>query len=289
MVVNEQYKKIVLDDLATYVGLSHPVKTGVLERFFTRTAPLTKLHPNPEDEFSMPDIGPNFGIVNDYAEAFRSGAEKAKEPVVVEKMSTGGYMLLNGHHRWFAAHYTKMKSMKVELVNVVTDEEILTSIRESKNHICVSFDLDEVLLTDGADCPVDRKLIFPLDRLYKKTFRKNAPVLINELREMGVDVWAYTGQFVSDEYLKFLCQIHHTAFDGIVNGLIKKKSKKVLRQAFSDKYDISLHIDQSSVVCVYPKSKEYDIYEIPEESRKDANWAVEVVKILKGIDFSVIK
>ena len=105
--VTAEYQKRVLDEIKNYAGLSHPVKASMLERLCKKKVSIKKLHPNPEDEFSMVKIGPNYGIVGNYESEFRNainhGMNPMEEPLVVEKMSTGGYLILNGHHRWMAA------------------------------------------------------------------------------------------------------------------------------------------------------------------------------------------
>ena len=39
----------------------------------------------------------------------------AFEPLPVQKISPDGYLILNGHHRWAAAHLSGMKSIDVEI------------------------------------------------------------------------------------------------------------------------------------------------------------------------------
>jgi hypothetical protein len=68
MVVTEEYRKTVLDDLERLKGISHVRKAGMLEQLLVRQVPIEKLHPNPDDEFSDPAIGPNYDIVKQYAE-----------------------------------------------------------------------------------------------------------------------------------------------------------------------------------------------------------------------------
>ncbi|MCF0129760.1 MAG: ParB N-terminal domain-containing protein, partial [Pseudobutyrivibrio sp.] len=111
--VTEEYQTMVLDDLAAIEGLYHPVKTTLLRRLFVRRTNIKKLHPNPEDEFCNPSIGPSYDIISNYEEVIRYNLDMDLPPIperiVVEKISTGGYMILNGHHRWFACHRMGIK------------------------------------------------------------------------------------------------------------------------------------------------------------------------------------
>lgn len=83
-----------------------------------------------------------------------------------------------------------IRKMKINKLHPNPKEEIISKIRESNRVKCASFDLDEVLLTND-------KVEFPLNLFYKKTLRKNADALIKELRDMGFDVWVYTGEYHS--------------------------------------------------------------------------------------------
>ena len=51
--------------------LSYPVKAGFLRRVFVRKADCSKLHPNPNDEFCQPAIGPNYEIITRYMADYR--------------------------------------------------------------------------------------------------------------------------------------------------------------------------------------------------------------------------
>lgn len=276
--VTDEYRTLVIEDIETYKGLNQPLKTNLLFRLIIHWMDINKLHPNPDDEFSMPEIGPNYGIIGDYEKQFRKNIFHAQTPLeerlTVEKMSTGGYMLLNGHHRWMAARRVDLKKVPVEIVNVTPEEEIIELIKNSDKEKCVSFDLDEVLLTDD-------NVKFPLNLIYKKTLKKNAAVLIKELREMGFDVWVYTGNYYSKQYIEFLFNVNHTKVDGVVSGMKNKKSSGKLKDAFREKYNISLHIDNESIICVDTKTKEYEVIDI---NANEDSWAAEAMTHLLKID-----
>ena len=281
----EDYQKKVLEDIEKNIGLESSVNSSLLRRMVTKKVSINKIHPNPKDEFSDPKIGPNFSIVSDYVNkismAQNRGEAVFKEPLIVERIATGGYMLLNGHHRWLAAMRVGIKRVPVQLVNVIQDDVIINALKGSKNKLCASFDFDEVMITDGQDVKADRKLIWPFNRIYKKTFRKNIPILINELRDMGFDVWIYTGDFHSMEYINMLLKLHNTKVDGIVNGLTKKTSGKKLQEIFAGNYNLSVHIDNDSVICVDTVSKEYEMKDV--ESDSDS-WASDIMLNLKEMD-----
>lgn len=277
--VTDEYRKLVLEDIETYDGLNQPLHASFIERLITKKADINKLHPNPSDEFSMPEIGPNYGIVGNYEKTFRENMKHLLEPMeealVIEKMSTGGYMLLNGHHRWMAAHRIALEKVPVELVNVTPEDELIKKIKASDKEICVSIDLDEVLMKD-------EPMRFPFSLYYKKSLRKNAGVLINELHQMGIDVWVYTGNYYSDSYINGLFRINRSKVDGIVNNVRNKKSNPRLKDAFREKYNYSLHIDNESIICVNLKQGDYDIIDIVPS---DSNWAAEAMSAIRNMDF----
>ena len=101
--MEKTFEKHLEDELAKYNGVSFPVKAGMLQRLLVKKLSCLKLHPNPDDEFSKPEVGPSFRIISEYESKFRRNEEldntDTEEPVVVEKMYPDGYMIINGHHR----------------------------------------------------------------------------------------------------------------------------------------------------------------------------------------------
>ena len=71
-------------------GISVPVRAGFLRRILIRRTACKNLHPNPEDEFCSPTIGPNAQIISKYCKEFRRFGTKPSieytcEPLTVEK------------------------------------------------------------------------------------------------------------------------------------------------------------------------------------------------------------
>ena len=78
---------------------------------------MSKLHANPNDEFTFPDIGPNYGIISRYEEEIRNSYRVKQEPfdddpIIVEKLHSHGYLIMNGHHRWAAAKKQGLKKIR---------------------------------------------------------------------------------------------------------------------------------------------------------------------------------
>lgn len=274
MAFSADYQRLVLADLESYKDIARPVRSSILARLLIRRLPTNALHPNPNDEFCDPKIGPNEGIVSNYIDAFGKRIKRGYRPVVedkltVEKLSTGGYMLLNGHHRWMAASKMKLTPLPVHVVNTIPDEDILAKLNGSDRQMCVSFDLDEVLLTDRGSKLADHALPFPYGVIFKRTLRKNAGILITELQRLGFDVWVYSGSGISAEEITRLLSLHRAKVDGMVNCTRGKKSASNLKQAFRQKYRLSIHINNESVLWVNTATHEYDSIAITE----GVNWA----------------
>ncbi len=97
----------VLEDLSAYEGKREIARASLMERLFTKHIDPQEMHANPDDEFSDPDIGPSDRIINEYVHEIPDLRRLDKEifptPVIVYKLVIGGYLILNGHHRWAAA------------------------------------------------------------------------------------------------------------------------------------------------------------------------------------------
>ena len=287
MVHSAEYENLVLNDLKNLKELSHPMKAGIFERLFVRKTDTDDLHPNPKDEFSDPKVGPNYEIVKNYANGYRIAAESGydpfedQDPLQVTKITSGGYMLLNGHHRWMAASRVGLDQMKIHIINTSSDDEVVAKINSSDKRVCVCFDLDEVLLTDGKRCPAAPNFIFPFNKIYKKRLRKNAHLLINELRRMGFEVWVYTGDFYSEDYVNFMFRLCGTKIDGVVCGSKRQKTDHSVSHAFVQKFDISIQIFNQMITAVNNRTKEFRVEQLKETG---SAWASDAIQTLKGMD-----
>lgn len=289
MTASESYNKYVIEDLRNHKGLYHPVKSPFFMRMKTLKIKLKKLHPNPEDEFSMEKIGPNWEIVNDYERSIRfnldTGVQIFTEPLMVTKLDKGGYMLLNGHHRWLAALTVqsprsfsgsgyKIPNVPVKIVNITGEEDIYKVVNKSSKDKCVTIDLDEVLLTDSTPK-------FPFSYIYKINLRENAELLVRELNRMGFDVWVYTGSYMSATYINGLFAVNSCKVDGVVNGINGKKNATHLRDIFRNQYKHIVHVDNNMITCVDTRSKEYDMLDITSDV---SGWAAAVIEIVKQLN-----
>ena len=119
--VKSGYMKLVLEDLEGLEARGPVVKASLVEKMTVKSVSPHKLHANPDDEFSQPDIGPNDSIIANYSQiARRSQAFHSpvfEEPIIVYKLKYDGYLILNGHHRWAGAIDACVPKVRISIEN----------------------------------------------------------------------------------------------------------------------------------------------------------------------------
>ena len=269
-----------------------PVKAGALERMFVKKADIKKLHPNPEDEFCDPAIGPNDGIISDYMEKIRISLTQNiapwDEPLIVEKVHPEGYMLLNGHHRWAAALKIGYSPVGISIVNLTQAADIERMVRNSRHTRRVTLDLDElVFCTEEGGVPLERPLSFPMNRIYRERIRLGIPSLLHFLSEQGYDIWVYSARFYSIEYIRGCFRRYGVQVDGIVTGAGRRLSKlrneiaKRTEKMITDQYGETLHIDSDIVLRTVRDTRTFEEY--PVTAAPEA-WSGAVKEIVRRLN-----
>ena len=140
----------------------------------------------------------------------------------------------------------------------------------------VSFDLDEVLFVRPETHKTEPPLPFPLNRLFHERLRLGTPELIRTLQQMGYEVWIYTSSFRSERYIRSLFRLYGVKFDGIVNGSrhlkeVQRGHAETLPQKLPNRYRISLHVDDESIVCTMGRQYGYDVFQLdaPDDAWKE--------------------
>lgn len=120
-VVRTEIFEKIQNDIRDYQGRRDTVRAGIIERITVREVDPLRLHANPNDEFCQDDVGPNYSIMNRYCKeikrCMKSNDPIFKEPVMVQKMKDGDYLILNGHHRWAAAVKMMVPKIRIIIVN----------------------------------------------------------------------------------------------------------------------------------------------------------------------------
>ncbi len=144
----------------------------------------------------------------------------------------------------------------------------------------VSFDLDEVLFVSPDTHKTEPPLLFPLNLIYKERLRQGTPALLRRLQELGYEVWIYTSSFRSEKYIRRLFRCYGVRLDGIVNAErhqreVQRGSKTQLPQKLPNRYRISLHVDDETVVCSWGRQYGYKTYQL---NAQDDEWAEKIIR-----------
>lgn len=143
----------------------------------------------------------------------------------------------------------------------------------------ISFDLDEVLFVSPETHKTEPPLPFPFNRIYKERLRLGTPALINQLQALHYEVWIYTSSFRSERYIRSLFRHYGVVFDGIVNGSrhlkeVQRNSKTILPQKMPNRYRISLHIDDETVICTMGSQYGFRTYQL---DAQDDDWKEKII------------
>ena len=144
----------------------------------------------------------------------------------------------------------------------------------------VSFDLDEVLFVNPATHKTEKPPVFPLRRLFRERLRLGTPALIHELQALGYEVWVYTSSFRSERYIRTLFRLYGVRFDGIVNGSrhlreVQRNNRETLPQKLPNRYRISLHVDDESVICSWGREYGFHTYQL---DAQDDDWVQKIIE-----------
>ena len=234
-----------------------PVKASFIERLFVRKKSIKKLHPNPEDEFCFPDIGPNMQIISSYVAQYKTNIDRGErlmdEPLYVQKIRPSGYMILNGHHRWAAAIRLGIRSVPISIVNGVFEADIKMILEASKHEKRATLDLDEVVFAQKDDVYVEKRRGIPVYGLQKKRLRQGIPAVIKNLKVRGFDVWVYSAGYYSIDDIKRFFKHYGVIVDGIITGMKKKSAKAAasgnrITDLLANRYKTTLHFDRDLLI-----------------------------------------
>ena len=287
------FSTFLKEEVSKVKGIAYPIKAGFLRRVFIRKAPCSKLHPNPNDEFSFPDIGPNEGIMARYMKIYRdlisSGYDplfadsSIREPIMVERIHPDGYMILNGHHRWGAACRTGVKKLRIKIVDLTQQDDLQKMLASSTSSRRVTLDLDEVIFRPEDDPWLEEPLRFPPKRWFRERLRLGVPALFHMLNNEGYDIWIYSAGLYSTEYLRYYFKHYGVRVTGIVTGMARKApagtdTKKVLEALMNKKYTTTVNIDNEAVIRTDAESASFDEYRL---SGNGKTWSREIMDIFE--------
>ena len=271
------YIENVINDVEKYNGVRKIVKAGFIERCAIKYCAPERLHPNPDDEFSIETIGPNMEIIGNYVQEVKflqghPSLDIYADPLIVQKMEPDGYILLNGHHRWFAALRMHVKKLHIHIVNMINENDIHRMTSGTTNTKLVTFDFDEVLIASGenSQAPLSSKLF---KKKYSERLRSGAPEVIKAFQGKGYDVCVYTSGYWSEDDFNDFFSMYDIKLTIIVNGLNEKRGKSVgnadsLKELLKSKYKHIVHVDNQAIYDVDHTTHDYEIYDL----NPDLSW-----------------
>lgn len=165
----------------------------------------------------------------------------------------------------------------------------MLKLKKKKNYndvVRISFDLDEVLFVSPNTHKTEPPLPFPLNKIYKERLRYGAPHLINELQNRGYEVFVYTSSYRTQKYIKNLFRCYGVKFDEIINAQrhlkeVQGNKPQILPQKLPNRYRISLHIDDETVVVSYGKAYGFDVFQL---DAQDDDWEEKILNRMKKIE-----
>lgn len=285
---NSEFKEYLNKELEKEVGMYVPVNSSRLQRLFYLNTPCTNLHPNPDDEFSFPDVGPSYRIMSDYQRAYLDsmarGLKPAMEPLVVIRTHPSGFMLINGHHRWGAAMMAGVKKVPIKVVNMMLEEEIKDILKHSTHEKRVTLDLDEVVFRSNSDVLIEKKPALALGSQASRRMRLGIPALFRFLKKNGYDIWVYSANFYSIDDIRKFFRKYTVHVDGIITATAKKEvynteAAKNMKELITNKYKETVHIANDSLLITHGKGEEFKDFELDPD---DEGWAREIITILSS-------
>ena len=291
-----QLEEFVSNDIDEQKGVSIPVHASLLERLLVRKTACKNLHPNAEDEFTIQSVGPSYRIIGEYEAKFRSAMKRGEkvidDPLIVEKLRPSGYLLLNGHHRWAAAMRCNIKTVPIKIINCASESDIKTILAKSQHDKRVAIDLDEVIFRSPDYQYLENKAFtFPMSLRFKQRIRLGIPALFYCLEKNGYDIWVYASDFYSIDDIQKFFKAYSVHVDGIITGVSKREqnnsdSVKRMKELINNKYLMTLHIDNDSILETHSRTKDFEEYEIdvPEEE-----WSKKAIAIIEEIEKNAAK
>ncbi len=285
-----QFEVFLEEEIQLAKGVCFPVKTGFVRRLLTRKAECTSLHPNPDDEFCKPGVGPNYRIISEYQQQFLTNKKMSQkyevEPLVVERMHPSGYRIINGHHRWAAALQIGESELPIRIVNLMHEDDLRKILENSTHTKRAVLDLDEVIIRTEENGPLEKPLSFPWNRLYSERIRLGVPALFHFLAIHGYDIWLYSAKYYSIDTIQNYFRRYHVEIAGIMTAVEKRQKEadeigKKLGELIKNKYLYTIHIDNDSVIQIFSVARTFREFPLSGDSE---TWSQEIMNVVEALE-----
>ena len=285
-----EFDEFIRRDLERQKGVFIPVKASILERLLVKNTSCDNMHPNENDEFTFPSVGPSYRIINEYMDSIRVQLRKGEpifsEPIIVEKVRPKGYLILNGHHRWAASMKLSIKKVPIKIINIASDSDLKQMMEKSKHDKRVTLDLDEVVFRTEKDELIEKVPSFLVGKLSNIRIRFGIPGLFHYLTKNGYDIWVYSSKFYSIDDMKALFKRYSVNVDGIVTAIEKVNKNdtpaaREMKKLIENKYTQTLHIDNDMVLLTGRDEEGFRDFKI--EGPED-KWSANVIEIIDSLN-----
>lgn len=283
------FDEFIQEEVNKQRGVAIPVKAGLIERLVTKKMATLKLHPNPQDEFTFPDIGPNYEIISNYEKQIINNARMKlpifDDPIMVEKLRPHGYLILNGHHRWAAAVRLRVGKIPVKIINLAQESDIKKILENSQHDKRATFDMEEVVFRPDDAPYLEKKLGFPYSLKHKKRIRLGIPALFYFLSKNGYDIWLYSSNYESVDDVRDYFRCYGVHVDGIITGMAKDKKntakqKEGVEKLIANKYRVTLHVDNDMLLRTEKNTGEFR--EFPLDTGE--GWSREAIAVIGELE-----
>ena len=173
------------------------------------------------------------------------------------------------------------KTVPVKIVNLPQETDIKKMLAASVHDKRVTLDLDETVFCRSLDDVSEAPLSFPFNRMYKERIRLGLPSLLHYFGKQGYDVWVYSANYYSLDYIRSYFEHYSVKVDGIITGTSKKTggTKRKTHNRIENKYKETIHIDRDLVLRFVKSQPGFEEYAVDPDS---PSWARDVVRLIKG-------
>ncbi len=289
MVMNNGDLKDYFDkEIKKIKGLYIPVNISLFDRILYKNAKVSDIHPNLDDEFCFPEVGPSFRIIGEYEKDFNYKSQigfnpPPMEPLIVMRAHPDGYILVNGHHRWGAALKIGLKKVPIKVVNLMLEEDIKRILDNSDHDKRVTLDLDEVVFRAKQDEDIEKTPFGILIKRNPNRIRIGIPALFRFLKTHGYDIWVYSSKYYSFDDIRLLLRRYSVHVDGIITGMGKKgiydtKRAQAMKGLIQNKYSETIHVDNDMLLVTHNNSSEFEEIEFNAQGEE---WSKKIIEILE--------
>ena len=180
----------------------------------------------------------------------------------------------------------QIKKVPIKIINCASESDIKKILEKSNHDKRVAIDLDEVVFRPADYQYLEKKSFsFPLSLRFNQRIRLGVPALFYFLSKHGYDIWVYASDFYSIDDIQKFFKTYSVHVDGIITGYGKRQNRTEseirMEKLISNKYSMTLHIDNDMVIETHRKTKEFNEYKI---NSSEEDWSKNTIAIIEEIE-----